>query len=591
MGEHDADPGSLPDGLFDIFNVKQSKRPPKRVRSSSPSDADASDLEALLDDQVPPPATGVAEATVSPGQPANGAALPPRKPLFSASLLPTNFPRTVEFRVTRTPGKAADGDDAGTSDAHRGRLAADQSPAGQTVQIRAGCLPSGGLQVPRDRRIGAGGSAHLRRQDRRRRVRGGHVAARASARHLYFADQSAEQPKVPRAAGGVWRGRPHDRRRDHQPGRQLPGHDHGDPALDAVSRLGGRRSVGGEHHPVARLGAVRVSVGDHPECGGVCRMGGHVTLPAVPHHLHRQAAGAVAALRAAAGRRLDHAVGGRAGRVARTQLCQTAGIGSGYRTRCRPLARRPQRAPRHRHPHSTGANGHGAQPGSADRVLVQPAGVRGARAAGDETRLARRRGEGVGGQGVRQRSGAQVRYWHSPFRSAAAAQGGGGDSVPGGAGESAFRHRDVRHGPQHAREDGDLHRALAAHAHRTVGRAAQHVPPGVQYAAEFASLGARRPGVHDIALVCAVSAEQHAQATVARGDRAGGGSGNGGVGSGGACSAGVCRAAGGVAPQHRRVGIAGVEYTGARAVGASRAAGAVGWQEAMGGGGRGGVER
>ncbi|KAK4536665.1 hypothetical protein CDCA_CDCA09G2690 [Cyanidium caldarium] len=122
MGEHDADPGSLPDGLFDIFNVKQSKRPPKRVRSSSPSDADASDLEALLDDQVPPPATGVAEATVSPGQPANGAALPPRKPLFSASLLPTNFPRTVEFRVTRTPGKAADGDDAGTSDAVSARV-------------------------------------------------------------------------------------------------------------------------------------------------------------------------------------------------------------------------------------------------------------------------------------------------------------------------------------------------------------------------------------------------------------------------------------------------------------------------------------
>ena len=57
-------------------------------------------------------------------------------------------------------------------------------------------------------------------------VRRCHVAGCQATRHLHDAHQGPQQPEVPRVGGGVlWRGAD-DRRRHHQPVRQLSGHDH-----------------------------------------------------------------------------------------------------------------------------------------------------------------------------------------------------------------------------------------------------------------------------------------------------------------------------------------------------------------------------
>ena len=90
---------------------------------------------------------------------------------------------------------------------------------------------------------------------------------------LHDADQGAVEPEVPRAAGRLRRrrGRPADRRHEHQRQRAHRRHDHRGAAQHALRRLAGaarpavrrhgrgalprrplpRRGVGGDHHPPA----------------------------------------------------------------------------------------------------------------------------------------------------------------------------------------------------------------------------------------------------------------------------------------------------------------------------------------------------
>ena len=181
-----------------------------------------------------------------------------------------------------------------TADPRRRGPARGLPPA---LSFRPGPVPGAGDPLGPERGIGPGGGPHRRREDADRRVRDLPGPGRPAPDHLHDPPQGPEQPEIQRLHPPVRRrpgGHPH-RRREGQPRRPHPGHDHRDPAEPAVHRAAaghrhggpGRVPLPGRRGARHRLGRDRHQRAADDPTGGAL---GHGQQPARDRRLDRRGA-------------------------------------------------------------------------------------------------------------------------------------------------------------------------------------------------------------------------------------------------------------------------------------------------------------